>query len=196
VDALSWFFRGCPVLQICHIVAPTCCFSHINILFQLDSVSPLFPHLVLCPFAFFFFSCFAFLLFIFSFIAGFGDCSSFIQVFMPSKLCSWDLHSSGMLCYITECWVPIILRLCSGPIFRARMDSWSMCGWVSSHTHPLHFIDPPVLSFFIGHLTLEEEATTLPQSVGQPTPSDRAISQKNKDVESFIELHITLFFVC
>jgi len=50
----SWFFHGCPVLQICHIVAPTCCFSRINILFQLDSVSPLFPHLVLCPFAFFF----------------------------------------------------------------------------------------------------------------------------------------------
>jgi hypothetical protein len=115
---------------------------------------------------------------------------------MPSKLCSWDLHSSGMLCYITECRVPIILRLCSGPIFRARMDPWNICGWVSSHTHPLHFIDPPVLSFFIGHLTLEEEATTLPQSVGQLTPSDRAISQKNKDVESFIDLHITLFFVC
>jgi hypothetical protein len=51
------------------------------------------------------------------------------------------------------------------------------------------------LSFFIGHLTLEEEATALPQNVGQPTPSDRAISQKNKDAESLFELHITLFFV-
>ena len=50
-----------------------------------------------------FFSCFTLLLFIFSFTAGFGNCSSFIQVFMPSKQCSWNLHSSGILCCITEC---------------------------------------------------------------------------------------------
>lgn len=66
---------------------------------------------------------------------------------------------------------------------------------VSTHNHLLNFIDPLVLLFFIGHLTPEDEATTLSESDGQPTLSDKTISQKNKDVESFIELHITLFLV-
>jgi hypothetical protein len=160
-----------------------CCFpclcSPINILFQLDSVSPLCSHLLLCscdPFAFSFFLLFYSSPVHFSFTAGFGSCSSFIHVFMPSKQWTWDCHSSGILCCITGFWVPSILRLCSGPIFRGQMDPWRICEWVSSHTGPLHFIDPTSLSFFFGHPTLDDEATTLPQSVGQTAPSDRAIS--------------------
>ena len=150
----SWFFHGCPVLQICHIVAPTCLFfSHKYSVWTWLCFSPLFSLSTVFMWSFcllHFFSCFTLLLFIFSFTAGCGSCSSFIQVFIPSKRCSWDLHSSGILCGITECWVPIILRLCSGPIFWGWMHPWSICGWVSSHTHPLHFIDSPVLSFFNG----------------------------------------------
>jgi len=65
----SWFFHGCPVLQICHIVAPTCLFSPLNILFQLDSVPPpLFSLRTVFMWSFcllLFFSCFTLLLFIF-----------------------------------------------------------------------------------------------------------------------------------
>ena len=74
-------------------------------------------------------------------------------VFRPSEQGKWVLQPSGILCCVTRCLLPKILRLCGDLIFK---------GWMSSEEIK-----------FVGHLTLEDETTVWSWNVGQQTPNGR-----------------------
>ena len=48
------------------------------------------------------------------------------------------------------------------------------CQPIPSHTQPIHFTDPPVLAFFTGPLSAENESTIRPENVTHQTLSARA----------------------
>jgi len=163
VDALLGFSMDVHCCRFVTLLLPPVFFSPINILFQLDCVSPLFSHLILCscnPFAFSFFSP------VLLFSCSFSDTLLVLAVAYPSFKFSC-LPNGAVEIFILQAYCAISLSVGCPSFWDCVVAPSSGVGWIHGvyaaecpiNTHPLHFIDPPVLSLFIGHLTLEEEAT-------------------------------------
>jgi len=76
--------------------------------------------------------------------------------FQASTWCSWELHSFGILSFITGCLLPKILRPCSGLVFKVLWSNRPLDHWP---------------------MTMKSLQS---QNAGQQTPSDRAQYPRRK----------------